>query len=64
MSGGYYKRTEMPQANEEKTKIREEIKNYLKDNLKMSWDFRNGKYYIALELDGEKITDLCFGEGY
>ena len=64
MSGGYYKRMEMPQANEEKTKIREEIINYLKDNLKMSWDFRNGKYYIVLELDGEKITDLCFGEGY
>jgi single-stranded DNA-specific DHH superfamily exonuclease len=64
MSGGYYKRMEMPQANEEKTKIREEIKNYLKDNLKMSWDFRNGKYYIVLELGGEKITDLCFGEGY
>lgn len=61
---GYYKRMEMPQENEEKTKIREEIKNYLKDNLKMSWDFRNGKHYIVLELGGEKITDLCFGEGY
>ena len=59
-----YKKMETPQVNNEKTKIREEVKNYLKDNLKMSWDFRNGKHYIVLELGGEKITDLCFGEGY
>ena len=42
----------------------EEIKQYLKDNLKLSWEYKNENYYIVLELDGEKITELNFGEGY
>ena len=43
---------------------KEEIKNYLKENLKLSWESRNGDYYIVLSLENEKITELCFGEGY
>lgn len=42
----------------------EEIKQYLKDSLKLSWEHKNGNYYIVLKLDGEKITELNFGEGY
>lgn len=42
----------------------EEIKQYLKDNLKLSWEYKNGEYYIVLKLDGEKVTELNFGEGY
>lgn len=42
----------------------EEIKQYLKDNLKLSWEYKNGNYYIVLKLNGEKITELNFGEGY
>lgn len=42
----------------------EETKQYLKDNLKLSWEHKNGGYYIVLKLDGEKITELSFGEGY
>ena len=42
----------------------EEIKNYLKENLKLSWEYHNGEYYIVLKVAGEKITELRFGEGY
>jgi len=42
----------------------EEIKQYLKDNLKLSWEHKGGNYYIVLKFDGEKITELNFGEGY
>lgn len=42
----------------------EEIKQYLKGNLKLSWEYKNGEYYIVLKLDGEKVTELNFGEGY
>ena len=43
---------------------KEEIKKYLKENLKLSWESRSGDYYIVLSLENEKITELCFGEGY
>ena len=43
---------------------KEEIKNYLKENLKLSWESRSSDYYIVLSLENEKITELCFGEGY
>lgn len=43
---------------------KEEIKNYLKENLKLSWEYKSDKYYIVLSLENEKITELCFGEGY
>ena len=43
---------------------KEEIKNYLKENLKLSWESRSDDYYIVLSLENEKITELCFGEGY
>lgn len=43
---------------------KEEIKKYLKDNLKLSWEYKNDNYYIVLKLDGEKVTELEFGEGY
>lgn len=42
----------------------EEIKKYLKENLKLSWEYDNGEYYIVLRLEGERITELNFGEGY
>lgn len=42
----------------------EEIIKFLKDNMKLSWEHRNGKYYIVLKVAGEKITELNFGEGY
>ena len=43
---------------------KEEIKNYLKENLKLFWECKSDKYYIVLSLENEKITELCFGEGY
>lgn len=43
---------------------KEEIKDYIKNNLKLSWEFKNGKYYIVLKIEDEKITELNFGEGY
>ena len=42
----------------------EEIKQYLKDSLRLSWEYKNEEYYIVLKLDGEKVTELNFGEGY
>lgn len=42
----------------------EEIIKFLKDNMKLSWEHRNGNYYIVLKVSGEKITELNFGEGY
>lgn len=42
----------------------EEIKKYLINNLSLSWEYTHGKYYIVLKLDGEKVTELNFGEGY
>jgi len=42
----------------------EEIIKFLKDNMRLSWEYRNGKYYIVLNVAGEKITELNFGEGY
>ena len=42
----------------------EEIKKYLKDNLKLSWEYKYKSYYIVLKLEDEKITELEFGEGY
>ncbi len=42
----------------------EEIKKYLKENLRLKWEWRNGKYYIVLSVAGEKVTELNFGEGY
>lgn len=53
-----YKRMEMPQYNEEKTKRKEEIKDYLRNNLEISGDFREGKYYLTLSLEGEKFIDF------
>ena len=40
------------------------ILKYLKENLKLSWEHKNGNYYIVLKLDGERVTELNFGEGY
>jgi len=43
----------------------EEIKNYLKDNLRMEWEYHtDGNYYMVLKVAGEKICQLNFGEGY
>lgn len=42
----------------------EEIIKFLKDNMRLSWEYRLGKYYIVLKVAGEKITELNFGEGY
>lgn len=33
---------------------KEEIKNYLKENLQLSWECKSGEYYIVLSLEGEK----------
>lgn len=42
----------------------EEIKEYLKKNLKLEWDYKKHNYYLTLTLGGEKITEVSFGEGY
>ena len=42
----------------------EEIKEYLKENLKLHWEKRRGNFYIVLTIDDEEITELNFGEGY
>lgn len=44
--------------------MEDKIKKYLKENLKLSWDYRDGKYYLVLTVGEEKITEVCFGEGY
>ena len=44
---------------------KEEIKKYLKDNLRMEWECHSdGNYYMVLKVAGEKICQLNFGEGY
>ena len=48
----------------ENNMTQEEIIKFLKDNMKLSWEHRNGNYYIVLKVSGEKITELNFGEGY
>lgn len=42
----------------------EEIKHYLKENLRLSWEHHDDEYYIVLKIAGEKISELSFGEGY
>lgn len=42
----------------------EEIKSYLKENLRLSWEHYDDEYYIVLKIAGEKISKLNFGEGY
>jgi len=42
----------------------EEIIKFLKNNMRLSWEHRNGEYYIVLKVASEKITELNFGEGY
>ena len=44
--------------------IKEEIKNYLKENLRLSWEYHDNEYYIVVKVAGEKISELSFGEGY
>ena len=43
---------------------KEEIIKFLKDNMKLSWEHKNGEYYIVLKVGNKKITELNFGEGY
>ena len=43
---------------------KEEIIQFLKDNLKLAWEYYHGNYYIILKIDNEIITKLNFGEGY
>lgn len=43
---------------------KEEIKEYIKENLKLSWDHHGGHYYMILTIEGEKIMELDFGTGY
>ena len=40
----------------------EEIKSYLKENLRLSWEHYDDEYYIVLNIAGEKISKLNFGE--
>lgn len=40
---------------------KEEIKNYLKENLKIDWMYTgDGKLYIVLELENEVISQMRF----
>lgn len=39
---------------------KEEIKDYIKNNLEISIDFREGKYYLILSLEGEKFSEVKF----
>jgi hypothetical protein len=40
---------------------KEEIKNYLKENLKMDWMYTgDGKLYIVLKLENEVISQMRF----
>lgn len=43
---------------------KEEIKQYLKDNLTLKWIYCGGEYHLVLQLEGEDITNVNFGEGY
>lgn len=40
--------------------LKEEIKNYLKENLKMDWMYTGDKLYIALKLENEVISKMRF----
>lgn len=44
--------------------IRKDIKQYLKDKLKLKWVYYGGEYHLVLQIDGEDITNVSFGEGY
>lgn len=44
--------------------IRKEIKQYLKDKLKLKWVYCGEEYRLILQIDGEDITGVNFGEGY
>lgn len=39
---------------------KEEIKNYIKENLKIEWQWNNFEWYICLILDGEVISKIPF----
>ena len=41
---------------------KEEIKNYLKENLKIDWMYTDNKLYIVLELEGEVISKMRFNQ--
>ena len=42
---------------------KEEIKNYLKENLKIDWMYiGDGKLYIVLKLEGEVISKMKFNQ--
>ena len=39
---------------------KEEIKEYLKNNLKIVWEQERNKLYIALKLEGDIISKIHF----
>lgn len=39
---------------------KEEIKDYIKNNLEISVDFSEGEYYLVLSLEGEKFSEVKF----
>lgn len=42
---------------------KEEIKNYLKENLEIGWEYGGyGKLYIVLTLEGEVISKMPFAQ--
>jgi hypothetical protein len=42
----------------------EEIKQYLKNNLKLSLKYDGDNYYLVLSIKGEPISKVSLGEGY
>ena len=41
---------------------KDQMKGYLKDNLKLDWQYDGNKLYLALKLEGETVTRLRFHE--
>lgn len=39
---------------------KDEIKDYIKNNLEISCDFREGQYYLVLSLEGENFSEVKF----
>lgn len=39
---------------------KEEVKQYIKDNLKIIWQYEDDKLFIKLELEGETISKIPF----
>ena len=41
---------------------KDEVRDYIKDNLKLDWKYMDGKLYIVLLLEGKIIDKMRFAQ--